>query len=128
MAKRKKFTEKAKVKLLTAFQASRLTAREFCNQQGIAASSFSAWRKRLAWKITEKVVAAKEPTAAQQVDFIPVTLIEVTPTASCPLETAHMEPVGTAAFEMLLPSGSSIRFAATCPSSLVAAVFAAIAV
>jgi len=128
MANRKKLTEKSKVKLLKAFQASGLTAREFCNQQGIAASSFSVWRKKLAPKPIEKVVVRKEPTISQHLNFVPVNLIEAASAASCPLEASHLEPVGTAAIEMLLPSGSSVRFSASCPPSFIAAAFAAIAV
>jgi transposase-like protein len=132
MAKRKKFTEKAKVKLLKAFQTSRLTAREFCKQQGVAASSFSFWRKGLTPKLkiepTEKVIARKQTTVGQHLDFISVALIEAKPTGSVTKETALIEPAGAAAFEMLLPSGSMIRFGVNCPPSFVTAAFAAIAV
>ncbi|MBU6455678.1 MAG: hypothetical protein KGS72_28155 [Cyanobacteria bacterium REEB67] len=79
-------------------------------------------------KPIEKVVARKERNFGQHLDFVPVTLIEATPAASCPLEASHLEPVGTAAIEMLLPSGSSVRFSASCPPSFIAAAFAAIAV
>ena len=132
MTKRKKFTEKTKVKLLKAFQTSRLTAREFCQQQGIAASSFSFWRKRLTPELkiepTEKVIARKERTVGQHLDFVSVALIESKPTGSVTKETAHIEPSGGAAFEVLLPSGSMIRFAVNCPPSFVTAAFAAIGV
>lgn len=132
MAKRKKFTEKAKVKLLKAFQASGVSAREFCEQRGVAASSFSAWRNRLAPNVeiesAGKTIVRKEAAIDKHLDFVPVTLVEAKPPASMTREIAQIEPAGAVAFEMLLPSGSIVRFALNCPPSFVAAAFTAIVV
>lgn len=132
MTIKRRFTEKAKDQLVKDFQISGVSANAFCKTRNLSASSFSFWRKRLTSELkvepTEKKIARKGMTAGHHFDFIPVALLETKPTKSVNHPTAHVESAGAAAFEMLLPSGSMIRFAVSCPPALVTAAFAAIGV
>jgi len=132
MAKKRKFTEKAKVQLLKDFQVSTVSASAFCKTRGLSESTFSFWRKSLTSELkvpsTQKILDRKEMSADHHVDFIPVALLEAQPKTSPNKPTTHIGPSDSAAFEMLLPSGSMIRFAVNCPPSFVTAAFAAIGV
>jgi len=132
MTKKRKFTEKAKVQLVRDFEVSSVSASAFCKTRGLSESTFSFWRKSLTSELkvpsAQKILARKEMSASHHVDFIPVALLEAQPETSANKPTTHIGPSGSAAFEMLLPSGSMIRFAVNCPPSFVTAAFAAIGV
>ncbi|GEM_PF-1591940 len=132
MAKRRIFSEKHKLSAVREFQVSGLTAGEFCKQRGIAGSTFSVWKRRLASSAKvespEKKVLKKHPQGRAGVDFIPVTLIEsksISATAPVP---ALPKVDGTVVMEIALPSGGLIRLATNCPPSFLAAALAAMAV
>lgn len=127
MANRKQYTEQAKLQFLKDFRASKLTAREFCKRQGIVTSTFSSWRRAqaLSRKAKESAIQRDAPDA-QQLDFIPVALIEPKPRVPVRRATTFNNPSGLTAIEIVLPSGSMIRVDVNCPPSLVTAAFAAI--
>jgi hypothetical protein len=132
MARTNSFTEKYKVNVVREFQGCGLTAREFCKQRGLAGSTFSVWRKRLATpsKVESPPKAATRPNSRSNpcMDFAPVTLIETKSVSSTPPSLAHLHVQGSMAVEMVLPSGGLIRLATNCPLSFVAAALAVMAV
>lgn len=132
MAMKKRFTQEAKVQLIKEFQVSSVSANAFCKTRGLSTSSFSHWRKSLTPELKveprQKIIDRKKTAAGHHVDFIQVALVEPKPTRAGNESATHIGPVGNAAFEMLLPSGSMIRFAANCPPAFVTAAFAAIGV
>ncbi len=132
MARAKSFTEKYKVNVVREFQGCGLTAREFCKHRGLAGSTFSVWRKRLAslskGQSPPKAVTRQNSKRDLGMDFVPVTLIETKSISSAPPSLAHLDVQGSMAVEMVLPSGGLIRLATNCPPSFVAAALAVMAV
>lgn len=87
---------------LEAWQASGLSVRRFCQQEGLAAPSFYAWRKRLTQVPTD---GCEEPVSA---GFIEVT----------------MTRTGPVALELALVSGNTLKIPADTDSQTLREVIA----
>ena len=132
MAKGKNFSEQHRVGKVKEFLASGLTANEFCRRQGISNSTFSVWRKKLApRKIAGHSTKINRKPAARvsaALDFVPVTILEQSPSKYCEPALQQLKGHSSLAMEMVLPSGGLIRLASNCPPSFLTAALAALAV
>jgi hypothetical protein len=102
MAKLKRSAEKEEFwrLVLDEHQRSGLTARAFCEQQGVSAPSFYAWRRKL---LAGDSRSGQDPTDGQD-RMVPVNIVDTIRSSS-----NHDRTVAAGSIEIVTPAGFSLR-------------------
>jgi transposase-like protein len=102
MAKSKRSVEKEEFwrLVLDEYQRSGLTARAFCEQQGISAPSFYAWRR----KIQKRDSRGRQTPTADQNCMVPVNIVDTIRS-----RPNHDGTVATSLIEIVTPTGFTLR-------------------
>jgi hypothetical protein len=125
--------------LFAEFQTCGLSIAAFCRAKNTVPSQFYDWKKRLAERDAEaspaappkrvraaardRAIAAKVRTSdARSVEFAEVKIVE--PKSSTELPASPAAPASPQAFvlEVVLRSGTQLRFAKNCPADFLEAV------
>ncbi len=115
--------------LVAKHRASDLSVREFCVAEGVAENSFYGWRRELALRDAEAASGADEgePKKSKGVRQQPKRKSSATESkaaAFVPVAVSNLPH--TAAVEMALPSGVTLRVAAGCDEATLRTVLSAL--
>ena len=115
--------------LVAKHRDSDLSVREFCADAGVAENSFYAWRRELALRDAESAdgADASEPKKLKHVSTQPKRKSSTSSsgaTAFVPVALSNLPH--TAAVEMALPSGVTLRVAAGCDEATLRTVLSAL--
>lgn len=101
MAKSKRSAEKEEFwrLVLDEHQRSGLSAKAFCEQQGISAPSFYAWRR----KIQKRNSRVRQTRTADQDCMVPVNIVDIRSRSN------HDETGAMSSIEIVTPTGFTLR-------------------